>query len=335
MDYIGIIKRYWYVLRNNRTIWSIGAIQGLVFFIQTFIVIGLYFLFIISISMGDTEFMEFVSFTGASLFSGGIAIIVLLFCAVMLVFHLEIFVIDIALMNSVDRFDQADEKITLGQAIKLGWSKRIIRLLGLQVIWYLMFFIEMAVVFGVSFGIYKILENSPVEQGLLILLVMGVGLLIFGILSLLTMFLTPLVEMTRRVCILEDKGIFESLRSGFSIFFTQPIHLILMVIIIYIFLFIQNAAIYLFNMVFSLIAYMIAAMVFVVLGGLSAMLNADELIAIAFIISMVVAILISMIPMGIMSALLYVSYTSMWTLTYRQVVSGEGEQQQEIELLSN
>ena len=226
MDYTGIIKRYWYVLRNNRTLWSIGGIQSAVFLFQFLVTIGIYMVFMVFMISGDMRDMDLVSYAGAGLFNGGILVIGFLAIFMMLLFQLEIFVFDIAMFQTVARFDQAEEKITLRQAIKYGWSMRVFRLLGLQLIWFVLYGIGLALSFIVTFGIYMVLKNSPLDESLLFLIVFGVALLVFGLFSLLMVLVVPAIELARRICILEDKGVMESIRSGFSLFAAQPLQLV-------------------------------------------------------------------------------------------------------------
>ena len=327
MDYTGILKRYWHVLRNNHTIWGIGAIQGLVSLLTSVVVIGLYiFCMFFYYSMGNSRGIEFAFASGASLVTGGMVAIIFVFILIMLVFQFEVFMADIAVIKTVDKFDQAGEKTTFKQAVKYGWSKQVFRIFGLQVILFVVFLIELIVVSGLSLGLYKLLENLILDQGLIIMIVMGASLLLFALFSIPMLLIVPFIEMARRVCILEDKGIVESIRRTVPIYFAQPLQLILMKIIIYLVQFVQYIAVSILNMVFSFIAYILAAVVFVVIASIAAVFSSNEFIGGAIMISVVLAYLISMLPMGIMSAMMYITNVSMWTLTYRHVVGKENEQ---------
>ena len=91
-------------------------------------------------------------------------------------------------------------------------------------------------------------------------------------------------------------------------------------------LMVQNLALSVLNMFFSFIGFAIGALAFVVIGGITSVFSSTDYMGVAMIISMAVAYLFSFLPMGLMYAAIYLTYTSIWTLVYRHVAGTEAAQ---------
>jgi hypothetical protein len=134
MDYSGIIKRFWVVLKGNRTIWKLGLLQAGLTLMIPGILVALFWGLVTQIINLDTEILMYQP--EQILPSISFSYILLIFLGLLLIPGLQILwlVTEIVLIKSVDQFDRTGERTGLRKSIRLVWNKKIFTFIGLLVI---------------------------------------------------------------------------------------------------------------------------------------------------------------------------------------------------------
>lgn len=230
-----------------------------------------------------------------------------------------------SLMRMVDRYESAEERVTVGEGFRLGWSRGAFRTWLVD----LLFFIVGAIVFV----LLLLLAAAPLllwltgnETAGIVGTVITVGLAMLLILTMIIVgaVISLLTEMVRREIVLGGKGVFDGLASGWRILRSRLGDVIIMGLILF--------GIGIVVSVITIPVFLILAATGVFAGGLPALLvggitNLFAQGATPFIVggAVGVPILLAVIflPMLFISGLVETFYSTTWTLTYRELLALE------------
>ena len=159
-------------------------------------------------------------FTSPSNESAIIGMVIGLFCLVLLIgilFTVGKYVSETALIRMVDGYETSGEKVTVKKGFRLGWSQLAWRLFLID----LVIGLPVAVVFIIMFGCAAL----PVLLGFLsggtptlvnIVPTIGLVFLVIFIAVVVGVLLALVIQIMQRVCVLQEKGVFEAIRQGFQ-----------------------------------------------------------------------------------------------------------------------
>ena len=171
------------------------------------------------------EYMRLVEVIQAGLESGlvqSILVAVTLICClgILIAIGLTIlsYVSQTALIRMVDQYDTNGEKVEWREGFRLGWSRAAWRLFLINLVLILVILV-VVLLLGVCSLLPIALSQAPDTSSGVFSVIPWIG---FGLFILLIIFLVWLVvslfmEFIRRVCVLEEGGVIDSIRGGIKL----------------------------------------------------------------------------------------------------------------------
>jgi hypothetical protein len=345
MNHQAILKRAWHILINYKTLWVFGFILALTtasmsgrggggsssshgngnnfnfnFGQTTRIMPQLSEIGKDVNGVWNNLSAEFTRATGANLtLVIVIAVLVLLLLAV--VFTIGNLVSEVAMIKMVDGYENTGAKITWKQGFRLGWSRSAWRLFLIKLV------VGLVVLFGIALalgcvGVPFFLGGASNNHPNVGMIIAGVGLFFLFLFAaiILALTLSLVLEPVYRACVLEDLGVFESIKRGWKLVRANFKDTFLMWIIL--------LGIQIGFLVVIIPVALIAAGVGLAIGGGSgvaiyllgatAMAKNAAMIP-AAIVGVLFFLLILIIPLTFVEGLKETYLSSAWTLTYREL----------------
>ena len=227
-----------------------------------------------------------------------------------------------SLMRLVDQHEETGEKAGVREGFRLGWSRRAFRV-------FLIDFL-VGVVGVVAFLLLLLVAASPLLvwfvnidwlRALGTVTAIGLVFLVILFFILVAIILSVVMEFIRRAAVLEDLGVFDSIRRGFVLVRGRLGDIVIMALILF--------ALSLAWTVVMIPIFILLVLAGIVLGGLPALLagflaNLFTQGATPWIVGALVGVpiflLVLVVPGGFLSGLAQVFKSSAWTLTYREVL---------------
>lgn len=329
MDHIKIIKRAFHITRVYRVLWIFGILLALT-----------------AGSGGGGSENPWIRFDagrndGFPFFEGGqipwnwaelsavvIPVGIALLCLGLLLavaFAIVRYVSETAVVRMVDQFEKTEEKVSFREGFRLGWSRPAWR----------MFLIDLLI--GVTTVLVVILLGLIAAAPLLLWLTrsetvgilgtvvtVGLALLFIFFVILAAILVSVLVQFFRRACVLEDLGVIESIRRGFSLVRKRLGDVAVMALILF--------GIGLGWLIVMIPVYVLLALAGALIGGipgLGAGLLADLVAGgawpwiVGFGVGLPIFLLVFGLPALFLNGLLKTFVSSSWTLTYRELLATE------------
>jgi len=147
--------------------------------------------------------------------------IIVVFVLAMLVFGLVMavarYVSETAVIRMVDEYEATDTKMSVRQGFRIGWSRTSWRLFLINLIVHLPVIVLLVVMLLAGIMIYRLVVAGNETLAVAgIVSVIGVVFLLIFVVVILSIILRLLRQFFWRVCALEDLGVGESLRRGFT-----------------------------------------------------------------------------------------------------------------------
>jgi len=329
MDHIKIIKRAFQITRVYRALWIFGILLALTASGggggsgNT----GLRF---DGSRNGEFPFFEGsqIPWTWEEISAVVIPVGIALLCLGLLLavaFTIVRYVSETAVVRMVDQFEKTEEKASFREGFRMGWSRPAWRL----------FLIDLLL--GVTTVLVVILLGLIAAAPLLLWLTgsdtagilgtavtVGFALLFIFLGILAAIAVSVLVQFFRRACVLEDLGVFDSIRRGFALVRKRLGDVAVMALILF--------GIGLGWFILMIPVYVLLALAGVLVGGLPGLgagLLADLVAGgawpwiVGFGIGLPIFLLVFGLPALFLNGLLKAFVSSSWTLTYRELLTME------------
>ena len=254
----------------------------------------------------------------------GLAVLALLLAVVFTIGH---FVSRVAMIRMVDGYETNGEKLTWKQGFRLGWSRAAWRLFLINLLILLAVIAAFAVLFGLA-ALPAILTFNAGEALMVMGMVVTAGLSIpLALLAIVTVVVISLaMETIRRVCVLGEHGVLDSIRLGWKMVRGNLKDVGLMWLLT-------------LGIQFGLVLLLIPLVIALLGGGLAlgggfglllylavqALSNATAGWITAAIGGIVVLITTLAIPLTFVDGLKETYLSSAWTLTYRELSKVESQ----------
>jgi hypothetical protein len=254
------------------------------------------------------------------------AIAVGLACAVVVLLIATLvarYVAETALIRMVADYEETGQKHNVRQGFRMGWSRAALRLFLIDLLTTLPVVLAFILLFLVAAAPLLLWTTESTAAGAIgTAATVGLGLLVLLLAIVVGVGLSVLMRFFRRVCVLEQTGVMESIRRGYSI---ARQHLKNVAIMWLITLGLGIAwAILMIPVVLLLVA------IGVVLGGLPALV-VGALVSLASggavpwvlaaVVGLPIFILVVTVPLVFLNGLWEAFNSSVWTLTYRQLLA--------------
>ena len=234
MNHTQILKRAWTILWGYKTLWVFGIILALTS--ASFNNGGNQSRYEFSSNDADNggfhltpppeiarEFEalgerlnEFFSEENLSTLIGIIVGLVCLGLLLFTVFRIANYVSQVALIRMVDQYETSGEKVTWKQGFRLGWSRQAWQLFLVDLVIFLPLFVIVLVLIGCA-ALPLIASSVNGEQPAVFNIVTAIGISFMAIFLLIVigLVLSLVMELIRRVCVLEERGAIEAIRQGY------------------------------------------------------------------------------------------------------------------------
>ena len=240
------------------------------------------------------------------------------------------YVSETALIQMVDDYEETGEKRSVRQGFRMGWSRTALRLFLIDLITALPVALAFIVLFALAVAPLLLWATESTAAGAIgTVATICLGLLVVLLAIIVGVILSVLTRFFRRVCVLEQAGVIESIRQGYG---TVRQHL-------------KDVGLMWLIMVGVGIGWVIVmipvTILLVVLGGVFGGLPGllvGGLASLAFegavpwILGLALAIpifiLVLAAPLAFLGGLMEVFVSSTWTLTYRELRALESSETQ-------
>jgi hypothetical protein len=238
------------------------------------------------------------------------------------------YISETALIRMVDQYEASSEQVNVGGGFRLGWSQRAFRLflidLLVGIVGVVVFLLLLAIA---ATPLLVWLTNSPPLHTLGSVVAIGLIFLVILAFILVAIVVSVVIHFMRRAAVLEDRGVFESIRRGLTLVRQRLGDIVIMALILF--------ALRLGWIVLSIPIIILLVLAGVILGGVPALLAwlATNLFAqgalpwiAAALIGLPIFLVVLIIPGNFIGGLFETYTSSAWTLTYREVVALSGDQ---------
>jgi len=318
VDYGKILKRAWHTVWRYRALWIFGAILAL------------------TTGGGGSNWLQYTfnredwppgvrpgqipPGVVSALIAIGIGLAFLAFVFI-IVAAVARYVSETALIQMVDEHEETGEQRTVRQGFRMGWSRTAWRLFLIDLLIGLPVAVGFILLFLLAAAPLLLWTTRSTAAGALgTAITIGLGLLVILLAIVVGVILSALMHFFRRVCVLERRGVTESIRRGYFVVRQN----------------VKDVAV-LWPLMLGLglgwgIAMIPVALLLLVLGGVIAglpALLAGVLANLAFgdaaawIIGLAVGIplfiLVVAVPLLFLGGLWEVFKSGVWTLTYREL----------------
>lgn len=249
--------------------------------------------------------------------------IVILSIALAVLFTIIRYVSEAGIIRMVNRYESTEEKVSWRQGWRMGWSRSAFRLFLIDLVVYLPVVLGLMVLFGCA-ALPVIIGSVAAEDLSVPGLVATIGIVLLAVFLIfaLTVILGLFMELAHREAVLNDGGVFASIRTGWNL---MRAHLkdifILWLIMVGIQIGVGIASIPLFLLV-VLIAVLLGGGVG---AGLYFLLDAVATGVAAWGwgigVGVGLFILLLILIFSFLTGLFLVYRSSVWTLAYRDVTS--------------
>ena len=235
-----------------------------------------------------------------------------------LLFTVAHFVSQVALIRMVDIHEDTAEKLTWRQGFRLGWSKAAWRLFLISLAVGLVALLNFSLLFGMA-ALPAVLGSLAGEgwQVIGILFTVGMALPVLLLAIVTAVLVSIAMEPVRRVCVLEDLGVWASLRRGLHLVRVRFVDVSLMWLLT---LGIRmGLAVALIPLIFILggLAVLVGGLLGVLVYLVTATLAGGWIFAV--VLGGLVFLIVLGIPLSFVGGLLQTYLSTTWTLTYRAV----------------
>jgi hypothetical protein len=266
-----------------------------------------------------------------------VPIAISLICLALLVaviFAIARYVTETAVIRMVDRHEETEEKVSVRAGFRLGWSRSAWRLFLIDLLIAVCTVAAIILVGLIAFAPLLLWTTGNNTLGVLgTVVAIGLSILFVFLGIAVAVVLSVLLQFFHRAAVLEDLGVVESIRRGFSIVRKHLADVVVMALILF--------GIGLGWFIVMIPVYILLGLVGILLaGGLG--LGAGFLTGLAaegalpwivgFVVGLPLFLLVFGLPALFLNGLMKVFVSSSWTLTYRELLATENGTAQELAL---
>jgi hypothetical protein len=336
MNHIQILKRSWNILWSYRALWVFGIIMALTGGAYQSNAARNY-------NSGQNSNRPFritppaemqpeldrfgrwiASLTHVSL-NTWIAIGIALLCLILILIvitRIANYVSRVALIRMVASYEETGEKATWRQGLRFGWSRAAWRLFLID----LSIFLPIALAFILVIACMALpflAASDPIHHPPVPAIVAAVGVTFIMIFVAIILFiaLSIIMNFIQRTCVLEDTGVFDSIRRGWGLVKDNFIDILLMWLIIIgvriAYLVVMIPVVFLLLGISALLGGGLGFLMYLLLAGSSTI----SAIITAVIVGLALFLLIFVPPLAFLGGLRETFISTDWTLTYRALFS--------------
>ena len=250
-------------------------------------------------------------------------VLVLTILLVMIGFPIIYYIVNTALIRSVDDYEEHGEMRKVGAGLRLGWSRAAWRMFKIDLVTILplvvITILLLALIAGILwFGAANLDANLVMS---IVILVLGTGLLFLIVLAIFVtgVALALLRDFFQRACALENLGVIPALRRGYMLFKMRIWDTLLMWLLMLGFKLIWRIAQVFIGLAALITSTLIAIVPALLLDVLAVWIFGTTRWLVAIIVAFPIFLLLLTSIMAFTAGLVEVFKSSTWTLTYREL----------------
>jgi len=324
MDHVGILKRAFRITRRYRVLWLFGILLAL-----------------FSGGGGSGPNVNIPGggqgrvpggwppgLTTPSVDPGAIAGIAIACCCLLLLFVVAGIIVSYvartALYRMVNEIEEMGESPSWREGFRLGWSKRALRIFGIDLVIGIPFAIAVVLLLALAFSpLLLLMVDSDALRVLGIVLTVGLALLAIGVLIIAGVIISVVTNFVHRQAALEGHSVGQSIVLGY-----QMVRANLK----------DSAVMWLLMLgvgfgwgIVMIPVFIIVLLLAAAVGGIPAWIiwQATETLWLTLLVGIPLFFLIMIPPLVFLNGLYLVFQSSVWTLTYRQFRARGGEMEVE------
>jgi hypothetical protein len=230
-----------------------------------------------------------------------------------------------ALVRMVDGYEANGEKVTVRQGFRLGWSRGAFRIWLVDLLFFVIgFTIFILILLVIASPMLLLLTHSTTLSVLGTVITVGLVILVILVLIIVGAAVSLWTQIIRREIILQGRGVMDGIRSGWTILRRHPGDVIIMGLILF--------GIGLVISILSIPVFFLLAIIGLIAGGLPALLagGVTSIFAhgvipaiIAAVVGAPILLVVVIVPLLFLWGLVETYYSSVWTLTYRELLAIE------------
>lgn len=320
MNHVKVLKRAWEILWSYRALWVFGIIVAL------------------TTGGGGNRWAQY-SFRGEDFAPGGrfriervppeivgtlIAIGVGLACVIVILIiaaAVARYVSETALIHMVDDYEKTGERRSVRQGFRMGWSRAAVRLFLIDLLIGLPVAVAFIVLFVVAAAPLLLWATESTAAGAIgTVATIGLALLVVLLAIVVGVILSVLTRFFRRVCVLQQAGVIESIRQGYEMV-RQHLKEVAVMWLIMVGLGIGWVIVMIpVTILLVVLGGVVGGLPGLLVGGLASLAFEG---AVPWILGLALAIpifiLVLAAPLAFLGGLMEVFVSSTWTLTYREL----------------
>lgn len=245
-----------------------------------------------------------------------------------LVFAIIRYVSEVALIRMANNYEANGEKVSVGTGFRWGWSRGAWRVFLIDLLVGLTFIVALAVLGLVAAAPLLLLTAHNNTLSVIgVLLTVALGLLFILALIVASCAVYLVLQVARRAVVLDGQGVMDGLRRGWAIVRRRAQDVIIMGLLM--------LGIGILFGLLMIPVFFILALVGGVAGGIPGLLAglATSLVTkgaaptiVGVLVGLPFFLLVLIIPMSVIGALYQVFASTVWTLTYRELLALEAVQ---------
>jgi hypothetical protein len=233
------------------------------------------------------------------------------------------YVSETALIRMVDRHENNGEKLTIREGFRLGWSRAAFNMFLLDLLISLA--IVAVILVAVMIALIPLLAWSTKNMPLQVLgtvMTVGLVLLVVFIAILVALVLSLVLIFAHRTIALTNESIIESIRTSYHMIRNRLKDIIVMGLIMFGVGILWSIAMFPVLLALLLVAGVIAGLPALLVGGIASLFTQGTVPwIIAAIVGAPLFLIVFVIPIMFIRGLKQVFTSSVWTLTYREVLA--------------
>lgn len=248
-----------------------------------------------------------------------------------------------AIIRMVDKYEQTNTKVGFKQGWKLGWNRRAFRIWVIDLVIGLPAFLFVALLLGLGvLFFFSVTNGNRVLAFSGVITAIGCVFLFIFTFAVLMVLIGLLRRFFMRAAALEEAGIGESFRRGWTLFKNNWKSAVLMWLVmlgISIGFGIVGMILFFLLIPAYLILILPAALVAAIPGGIafgitSIFANGPVALIVALLVALPFFFMVALAPLTLISAWYIIYTSSVWTLTYREIQALETVKPEEIPAIS-
>ena len=230
------------------------------------------------------------------------------------------YIAETAAVRMVDHYEETGEKRSIRHGFRMGWSRMALRLFLMNLLITLPVVLAFILLFAIAAAPLLLWTVANIAGAVGTVATISLGLLVILLAIVVGVVLTALMPFFRRVCILEQVGVIESIRRGYGIVRRHLKDVAIMWLIIVGLGLGWVIAMILMTILLLVLGVVIGGLPALLVGGLARLAFAGPVPWIlASVVGIPIFILIVALPLTFLSGLSEVFQSSVWTLAYREL----------------